>query len=55
VGSRSFLKGAGISNIEYRYHEFRSDDSQFMEQKKIEHNTEFGPKDIFEIAYSRKD
>jgi hypothetical protein len=29
-------KGAGISNIEYRLHEFRSDGSHILEQKKKE-------------------
>jgi hypothetical protein len=29
-------KGAGISNIEYRLHEFRSDGSLFLKQKKKE-------------------
>jgi hypothetical protein len=31
VGSRSPLEGAGISNIEYRLHEFRSDGSPLLE------------------------
>ncbi|MFC1877184.1 hypothetical protein ACFL2E_07940 [Thermodesulfobacteriota bacterium] len=31
------LKGAGISNIEYRLHEFRSDGCRYLVKKKKEH------------------
>jgi len=49
---KALSKGAGISNIEYRLHEFRSDGSQLGEQKKIEHSDTALQYSTFLVRYS---